>query len=108
MSIGREMQLKRFHERRHNPLKLSKLSPVDYAAMTKWDAYSKACKRMLKATHTDDCPWTIVLANDKRRARLSIIRHLLDAFEYPGRDDKVVGQPDKRILGGPKLLKGVL
>jgi len=104
LSIGREMQLKRFHERRQNPLKVWKLSPIDYAAMQKWDAYTKARDTMLKATHRDPTPWTIVLANDKRRARLAIILHVLSAFDYPGKDKATVGKADVRILGGPRLL----
>ena len=104
LNIGREMQLKRFHERRHNPLKIWKLSPVDYAALEKWDAYSKARDVMLAATHSKAAPWTVVHANDKRRARLAIIRHVLAAFPYPGRVDKTVGKTDPLILGGPKLI----
>ncbi len=104
LNIGREMQLKRFHERRHNPLKIWKLSPVDYAALEKWTAYSKARDVMLAATHSHATPWTVVHANDKKRARLAIIRHILAAFPYPGRDDSSVGKTDPLILGGPELI----
>ena len=104
LNIGREMQLKRFHERRHNPLKIWKLSPVDYAALEKWSDYSKARDAMLAATHSKAAPWTVVHANDKRRARLAVIRHVLAAFPYPGRDDKTVGKTDPLILGGPELI----
>lgn len=104
LNIGREMQLKRFHERRHNPLKIWKLSPVDYAALEKWSDYSEARDVMLAATHSKAAPWTVVHANDKRRARLNVIRHILAAFPYPGRDDKGVGKIDPLILGGPRLL----
>jgi polyphosphate kinase 2 len=99
LDIGREMQLKRFHERRHNPLKIWKLSPMDYAALDKWDAYSRARDEMLAACHSDVAPWTVVLANDKRRARLNIIRHVLGKVDYEGRDKNVVGKPDALILG---------
>ncbi len=105
LSIGREMQLKRFHERRHNPLKIWKLSPIDYAAMEKWDAYTRARNVMMKATHTSAAPWTVVLSNDKRRARLEVIRHVLNAVDYPGRDLGIIGKADRRIVGGPGLLK---
>ena len=104
LNIGREMQLKRFHERRHNPLKIWKLSPVDYAAIEKWSAYSEARDVTLKATHSKAAPWTVVHANDKHRARLNIIRHVLAAFQYPGRDDRSVGKTDPLILGGPELI----
>ena len=105
LTIGREMQLKRFHERRHNPLKIWKLSPIDYKAMSKWDAYTKARDSMLKATHADGAPWTVVHANDKRRARLEIIRHVLNGVDYAGRDKSIIGKPDRNIIGGPELLK---
>lgn len=104
LNIGREMQLKRFHERRHNPLKIWKLSPVDYAALEKWTDYSKARDAMLAATHGKATPWTVVRANDKRRARLAVIRHVLSAFRYPGRDDACVGKVDPLVLGGPELI----
>ncbi len=104
LNIGREMQLKRFHERRHNPLKIWKLSPVDFAALEKWTAYTEARDVMLAATHSKATPWTVVRANDKRRARLNVIRHVLAAFPYPGRDDKAVGKTDPLVLGGPRLI----
>src|SRR5690606_24435207 len=104
LSIGQAMQLKRFHERRHDPLKIWKLSPIDYAAMHKWDDYTKARDVMLAATHTRPAPWSVVLANDKRRARLNIIRHVLDSLDYDGKDKDVVGKPDSRIVDGPSLI----
>ena len=104
LDIGREMQLKRFHERRHNPLKIWKLSPIDYAALNKWDVYTKARDGMIEATHKSATPWTIVLANDKRRARLAIIRHILSSIDYRGKDKSVIGKPDLAIIGGPRLL----
>ena len=69
LAIGREMQLKRFHDRRHDPLKQWKISDIDIAALGKWDSYTDAAHRMLKATNTDQAPWHVVLANDKRRGR---------------------------------------
>ena len=104
LEIGREMQFKRFHERRHNPLKIWKLSPIDYAALHRYDDYSEARDRMLAATDRAATPWTVALANDKRRARLDIIRHVLLAVPYPGRDKQAIGHPDPLILGGAGLL----
>jgi polyphosphate kinase 2 len=104
LDIGREMQLKRFHDRRHDPLKIWKMSPIDYAALTHWDAYSKARDAMLAATHTKETPWTVVLANDKKRAHLAVIQHILGAVDYRGKDKGVVGTPDERVLGGPRLI----
>ena len=104
LEIGREMQLKQFHQRRHDPLKIWKLSPVDYDAMAKWDDYTGARNRTIVATHAKKTPWTVVLSNDKRRARLAAIRHILRTVDYPGRNDTIVGKPDPAIFGGPKLL----
>jgi polyphosphate kinase 2 len=105
IDIGREMQLKRFHDRRHSKLKQWKLSPMDIAALNKWDDYSEKRDRMLKETHTDHAPWTVVLGNDKRRARLNIIRHILDGLDYTDKDKKVVGEIDDKVIGTPGILK---
>ncbi|MCB1488265.1 MAG: polyphosphate kinase 2, partial [Bauldia sp.] len=104
LNIGQATQLKRFFERRHDPLKIWKLSPIDYKAMHKWDDYTRARDEMFAATHRPATPWSVVRANDKRRARLNIIRHVLATLDYPGRDANVVRQPDPLILGGPGLL----
>ena len=104
LSIGFEMQLKRFYERRHDPLKVWKLSPIDYAAMHKWDAYTDARDEMFAASHTPEAPWTVVLSNDKKRARLNIIRHVLSNLSYPGKSKRAVGVIDPLILGGPELV----
>jgi polyphosphate kinase 2 len=107
LDIGRAMQLKRFHERRHNPLKIWKLSPMDYAAMAKWDAYTAARDEMFAATHTELAPWVAVRANDKRRARLNIIRQVLGTVDYAGKDIDAVRRPDPLILdAGAGLLGG--
>lgn len=103
MSIGREMQLKRFHDRRHDPLKTWKLSDVDLSAIGKWDAYTSAKEEMFQYTHTPGTPpWTVVRANDKRRARLNAMRAVLCEIDYEGKDKEVVGKPDPLIVGsGP-------
>jgi polyphosphate kinase 2 len=98
LSIGQEMQLKRFHDRRHDPCKVWKLSPIDIKALQKWDDYSTARDRMLKETHTKDSPWTVILANDKRRARLAVMRCVLGSLDYDCKDRAVVGEPDTRIV----------
>ncbi len=98
LTIGRETQLKRFHDRRHSALKHWKISAIDLAALDKWDAYSTARDEMLRFTHTATCPWTIVHANDKRRARLNTMRAVLSQIDYEGKDDQVVGQPDPKIV----------
>ena len=98
LSIGREMQFKRFHDRRHDPLKTWKLSPIDLEALNKWDAYSVARDRMLKHTDSPHAPWTVIRANDKRRLRINVIRTLLAGFDYEGKNKKAIGQIDDKIV----------
>lgn len=98
LSIGREMQLKRFHDRRHDPLKTWKLSPIDLEALNKWEAYSAARDAMLARTDTAYAPWTVIRANDKKRARLNVIRTLLNGFDYNGKDHSEIGSIDKNIV----------
>ncbi len=98
LNIGQETQLERFHDRRHDPLKVWKFSPIDLAGMAKWDDYTGARDRMMKHTHTDHAPWTVLRANDKRRSRLAAIRRILKTLPYDGRDDSVIGTEDDRIV----------
>lgn len=98
LAIGQEMQLKRFHQRRHSPLKRWKLTSNDLAAMEKWDAYTAAKEEMFRFTHTPSCPWTVVRANDQRRARLEAIRFLLTNLDYEGKDAKKIGVVDANIV----------
>jgi polyphosphate kinase 2 len=105
LNIGQETQLKRFHDRRHSPLKRWKFSSIDLAAMSKWDDFTQKRDLMIARTHTEHAPWTIVLANDKRRARLAVIRRMLLALPYAGRDLEAIGAEDTKVVGtGPELL----
>ncbi|NOZ32960.1 MAG: polyphosphate kinase 2 [Alphaproteobacteria bacterium] len=98
LSVGREMQLKRFHSRRHDPLRVWKLSPIDLKAISKWEAYTEARDAMLARTDSDIAPWWVVRANDKRRARINVIRRVLDSIEYDGRDLEISGATDENII----------
>jgi polyphosphate kinase 2 len=102
LTIGREMQLQRFYERRHDPLKQWKLSDIDIASLTKYDDYTVAEVEMFRFTHTVIAPWTIVKANDQRRARLETIRHVLLGVDYEGRDLSAIGVPDPSIIFAPE------
>jgi polyphosphate kinase 2 len=102
LTIGREMQLKRFHDRRHDPLKVWKLSPIDLEALKRFDDYTKARNRMLEASHTAHAPWRIVFNNDKKRGRLGIIRSVLHALSYEGKDEKLIGPIDGKIVVTPQ------
>ena len=98
LSIGQEMQLKRFHDRRHSPLKNWKFSPIDVAGMKKWDDYTRACNRMLEKTDTDFAPWTAIRVNDKRRGRIALMQTVLDRIDFAGKDRAVIGEIDHKIV----------
>lgn len=106
LSIGREMQLKRFHDRRHDPLKIWKLSPIDLEALARWDAYTAARDEMLKRTDCAHAPWTVVRTNDKRRGRINLIQSVLHRMDFPGKDLEAIGEIDRNItLGAQAFLK---
>lgn len=101
LTIGQEMQLKRFHDRRHNPIKIWKLSSIDLKALPKWNDYGDARDLMFKKTHKRNTPWTIVRSNDKRRARLNVIRTMLLSLPYEDKDMKKIGKLDREIISKP-------
>ena len=80
--VGMEEQERRFRARITDPRKIWKLSPMDVESFERWYDYSRARDAMLDATDTDHAPWHIVQADDKRRARLNCISHLLSQFPY--------------------------
>ena len=98
-SVTREEQLRRFKSREHEPLKKWKLSPIDRQSLDKWDDYTEAKEAMFFYTDTADAPWTIIKSDDKKRARLSCMKHFLSTLPYPGKNKRVVGQPDPLIVG---------
>lgn len=83
LNITREEQERRLADRRKDPLSQWKISPVDESALKHWKAYSKAHIEMLRRTHSELSPWIIVNADDKEKARLNIIRDMLNKLEYP-------------------------
>src|SRR4029079_13116554 len=82
LEVGDEEQKRRFEARINDPLRQWKLSPMDLPSRSKWFAYSKARDAMLKATDTSHAPWYILQSDDKRRARLNCIAHLLTLIPY--------------------------
>jgi len=97
LDITRAEQKKRLAERHKDPLKLWKNSPIDARAIKKYDAYTEARDDMFRRSNHPDAPWHIVLANDKKQARLALIGDLLTGFAYKGKQKKVVA-PDRRIV----------
>lgn len=98
-SVSRAEQFTRFTIRQVDPVRQWKLSPMDLASLDKWDAYTAAKEAMFRKTDTRHSPWTVVKSNDKKRARLEAMRHVLARFDYPGKDHEVVGTPDRLIVG---------
>ena len=78
LDADQAVQEERFENRLYNPMKRWKLSPIDIAARTHYDDYTKAREAMLAATHTDFAPWTLVDFNDQPLGRLTLLRDLLD------------------------------
>ena len=98
-SVSRNEQRTRFVIRKVDPVRQWKLSPMDLASLDRWDDYTEAKEAMFFWTDTADAPWTVVKSNDKKRARLEAIRHVLHRFDYADKDEAVVGTPDPRIIG---------
>ena len=76
-----------------------KLSPTDLASLDKWDDYTEAKEAMFFYTDTADAPWTVVKSNDKKRARVEAMKHVLSRFDYDDKNREVVGTPDPLIVG---------
>jgi polyphosphate kinase 2 (PPK2 family) len=100
-SVTRKEQQKRFASRQKDPLKQWKMSPVDKAAVSMWDEYTRAKEAMFFYTDTADAPWTIIKSDDKKRARLNCMQHFLNNLDYPEKDHDVVQPPDPLIVGSP-------
>ncbi len=82
LEVGMKEQERRFEARINDPMRQWKLSPMDTASFSRWYAYSRARDQMLEATDTKTAPWYILPSNDKRRARLNGIAHILSMIPY--------------------------
>ncbi|MGV3580460.1 polyphosphate kinase 2 [Brevundimonas sp.] len=105
LDISKDEQAKRLAERMTDPLKRFKVSSLDAEAQTRWDAYTAARDRMLAETHTRETPWTVVATDDKKTARLNIIRHILHRLDRP---DLKVAKTDKDVVFDGSHAKGRL
>lgn len=103
LNVGRAEQLRRFLKRESDPLKQWKLSWIDVEGLKRWDAYSAAIQETLTRTHTAAAPWTVIRSDDKKRARLAAIRHVLTHLDYDRKDAQTTGHPDASITGGPDI-----
>jgi polyphosphate kinase 2 len=105
-SVTRDEQARRFKARETDPLKQWKLSPIDRASLDKWDEYTEAKEAMFFYTDTADAPWTIIKADDKKRARLSAMQFFLSSMPYPDKDTRIVKGPDPLIVGTSAAVLG--
>src|SRR5947209_3497384 len=98
LEVGKKEQKRRFEARIEDPLRQWKLSPMDVESFPRWYDYSRARDMMLEATDTDTAPWYIVRSDDKKRARLNCISHILSLISYeeaPREKVKLPGRSDK-------------
>lgn len=97
-SVSRREQLRRFESRANDPLKQWKVSSVDLRSKDKWEEYTEAKEAMFLLTDTEVAPWTIIKSDDKKRARINAMRHVLNLLDYEGKDDSVAHAPDPSIV----------
>jgi polyphosphate kinase 2 (PPK2 family) len=97
LDIDKAEQKRRLADRREDPLKQWKLSSIDAVATEKWDDYTEARDEMLRRTSVGASPWYVVDANDKKTARLNVIRHVLAHLDYKGKDTGVAA-PDEAVV----------
>lgn len=103
LEVGRAEQLKRFLDREGDLLKQWKLSQIDVDGLAKWDEYCAAIDETMERSHFRHAPWTVILSDDKKRARLAAIQTILGSVDYQGKDAAAIGKVDDRICGGPEL-----
>ena len=103
LEVGRAEQLRRFLDREGDLLKQWKLSQIDVDGLGKWDAYCAAIDETMAKTSFKHAPWTVILSDDKKRARIAALQTILSAVDYAGKDKAAIGKPDGKICGGPAL-----
>jgi polyphosphate kinase 2 len=97
-SVSKEEQARRFARRKHDPLRQWKLSEVDIQSQGRWDEFTEMKYKMLRDTHTNRAPWTVIRSDDKHRARLNVMKVILDAVPYKERDPNLDFVPDPEIV----------
>lgn len=98
LDIDKAEQKARLDARRTDPLKQWKISPIDEAALKRWNDYSEARDAMLSRTSSKLSPWTVVSANDKKIARLNLIRDLLSRVDYKNKGKTGLKAPDRGVV----------
>ena len=97
-SVTKEEQAYRFQRRKNDPLRQWKLSEVDLQAQERWDDFTNQKYEMLKRTHSNHAPWTVIRSNDKHAARLNAIRTILNSVPYERGDKELDFVPDSKVV----------
>lgn len=98
LDISKDEQRRRLKDRKNDPLKQWKISPIDDQAIKYWKPYSTARDEMLARTHSVPAPWTLVHADDKRQARIHIIKDILGRLSYDGKDERLIQADPKTVF----------
>ena len=99
LEVGKKEQQRRFEARINDPLRQWKLSPMDLESFSRWYDYSRARDKMLEATDTKFAPWHLIRSDDKRKARLNCITHLLSMIPYKKAPREKVRLPERKEKG---------
>jgi len=104
-SVTKDEQARRFERRKTDPLRQWKLSEIDVQAQDRWDDFTETKYNMLKQTHSHNAPWTVIRSNDKHKARLEVLKVILNSINYDGRDEVVdyTLDPDVVISGAREI-----
>jgi polyphosphate kinase 2 len=97
-SVSQKEQLRRFEKRAKDPLKQWKVSPIDILSKDKWREYTEAKEAMFLLTNFEVAPWSIIKSDDKKRARINAMRHVLNIMDYEGKDPTIAYAPDPSIV----------
>jgi polyphosphate kinase 2 len=97
-SVSKKEQARRFEKRKTDPLKQYKLSPVDQKSQELWDKYTIAKYSMLLASHTSHAPWTVIKSDNKKKARIECIKHILTHIDYPNKISKKALKPNNSLI----------
>jgi len=106
-SVSKKEQAARFKERKTDPLKQFKLSPVDTKSQDLWDEYTAAKLSMLKASHTGASPWIIIRSDNKKKARINCIKYILSSIQYPTKKSPDLNTSKKILIWGDEEIKHI-
>ena len=104
-SVSKDEQAKRFKERKTDPLKQYKLSPVDAKSQDLWDKYTEMKYSMLRASHTGNAPWVIIRSDNKKKARINCIKHILSGVQYASTKQPDLSISKKILIWGDEEIK---